>query len=169
MSVLRNGEEPLPMTPAGYEQHRRELDRLRNDERRRMAELLRDARGDGALDDNPALVELLEERAQLDRRIAMLEAQLAAAEITSPPGDGRAAIGSVIRVREVASDEVHEYELVGPIEGDPTNSRISIAAPIGRALLGQRRRARIDVPTPRGRLRLEVLNVATPSPAPAAA
>ena len=164
MSVPATGEERVLITAEGYEQRCRELDRLRNDERRRLSGLLRDARSDGALDDNPTLVDLLEEQAQLERRIAMLEAQLAAAEIAPPPSRGRAAIGSLVRVRDVATGEVFEHQLVGPIEGDPTNGRVSIAAPIGRALVGRQRGAHVEVATPRGAVTLEVLKVATAAP-----
>jgi transcription elongation GreA/GreB family factor len=54
----------------------------------------------------------------------MLEARLAAAEIAPPPSDGRAAVGSVVRVRDIVTREVFEHQLVGPIEGDPTKGRI---------------------------------------------
>ena len=90
----------------------------------------------------------------------VLEAQLAAAEIAPPPSDGRAAIGSVVRVRDIDTGDVFEHQLVGPIEGDPTNGRISIAAPIGCALIGRPRGAQVEVATPRGGVTLEVLSVA---------
>jgi transcription elongation factor GreA len=73
MSVPAIGEERVLITAAGYEQRCRELAGLRNEERRRLSELLREARGGGDLDDNPTLVELLDEQAQLERRIATLE------------------------------------------------------------------------------------------------
>ena len=169
MSVPAIDKERVLITAEGYEQRCRELDRLRNDERRRLSGLLREARSDGALDDNPALVDLLDEQAQLERRIAVLEVQLAAAEIAPPPSDGRAAIGSVVRVRDIATGEVSEHQLVGPIEGDPTNGRVSIAAPIGRALIGRQRGAHVEVATPRGAVTLEVLKVAPSVPASEAA
>ncbi len=160
MGAQATDQERMLITAEGYEQRCRELDRLRADERRRVSGLLRDARRDGALEDNPALVDLLDEQEQLERRIAILEAQLAVAEIATPPSDGRAAIGSVVRVRDVATGEVFEHRLVGSIEGDAANGRVSIAAPIGRALVGRQRGARVEVATPRGALTLEVLKVA---------
>lgn len=160
MAAPANDEDRVLITAEGFEQLRRELDRLRTDERRRLSELLRDARGDGVLDDNPTLVDLLDEQAQLERRIATLEAQLAVAEVAPPPRDGRAAVGSVVRVRDVASGDVFEYELVGPFEGDATNGRVSTAAPIGRALVGKDRGARVEVAAPRGTIALEVVQVA---------
>jgi transcription elongation factor GreA len=159
MSATPNQEERLLITARGYERLSRELDRLQEEERRRLAGLLHEARGDGGLEDNPTLIDLLDERAQLEGRIATLEGRLAAAEIAPPPSNGRAAIGSVVRMRDVARGDILEYELVGPLEGDPADGRISVAAPIGRALVGQRRGARIEVETPRGPVVLEVTAV----------
>ena len=104
------------------------------------------------------LQDLLEEQAQLERRIALLEAQLAAAEIVSPARDGRAGIGSVVRVRDGHGATV-EYELVGPLEADIDTGRVSIGAPVGQALLGRRAGARVDVTAPGGRHTLEVVAV----------
>ena len=160
MSVSADENERVLVTPRGYERLSRELDRLRDAERRRLSGLLLEARADGDLDDNSTLVDLLTEQAQLEGRIAMLEIRLAAAAIAPPPSDGCAAIGSVVRLRDVDSGEVLEYELVGPLEGDPANGRISVAAPIGSALLGRRRGARIEVATPRGTAAFHVTGVA---------
>ena len=164
MNVPANDEERVLITAQGYEQRCSELEKLRNDERQRLSELLRDARRDGHVDDNPTLVDLLDERARLELRIATLEAQLAAAEVAPPPPDGRAAVGSVVRVRELASGDRFQCQLVGPLEGDPGSGRVSISAPIGRALLGQGRGARIDVAAPCGTVALEVMEVLAPSP-----
>jgi transcription elongation factor GreA len=160
MAMPVNDEVRVPMTAEGLEHLRRQLDKLQTVERRRLSELLREARVGGALDDNPTLVELLDDQARLERRIATLEAQLAAAEVAPTPRDGRAGIGSVVRFRDILSGDVFECELVGPLEGDATNGRVSTAAPIGRALTGRRRGAKVDVATPSGALTLEVLDVA---------
>jgi transcription elongation factor GreA len=158
--VGMNGTDRVLVTAEGYERRQHELDRLRDDERRRLTNQLREARSDGDFDDNPALVDLLDEQAQLELRIAALEAQLAIAEIAPLPPAGRAEIGSVVRVRDLETGDVFEHQLVGPIEGDLARGLLSTAAPIGRALVGQHRGARIEVATPRGSATLEVLDVA---------
>jgi transcription elongation factor GreA len=163
VNVRTNDDERVLITAEGYEQRCRELERLRNEERRRLAGLLREARGDGDVEDNPTLLDLLGEQARLEERIATLEEQLAAAEVAPPPCDDRAAIGSLVRVRDAGVGDVFECELVGPLEGDATNGRVSVAAPIGRALLGQSRGAQIEVATPRGTVALEVIEVRAPS------
>ena len=74
-------------------------------------------------------------------------------------GDSRGGSSHQGKNRDAKGD-VFECQLVGPIEGDPTNGRVSIAAPIGAALIGRQRGARIEVATPRGSVTLEVLGVA---------
>jgi transcription elongation factor GreA len=158
VSVSLDADAIVPISLEGYERRSRELDLLRTEARRELGERMREARRDGDLADNPTLHDLLEEQAQLERRIAMLEAQLAAAEIVTPAADGHAGVGSLVRVRDV-DGATFDYELVGPLESDARRGRISIGAPVGKALLGGRAGTRVDVVTPRGPLTLEIVAV----------
>jgi transcription elongation factor GreA len=151
--------ECVQVTADGYEQRRKELETLRTQYRRELSERLREAREDGNLADNPALFDLLEEQAHLERRIAVLEAKLAAAQVVAPATDGIAGIGSSVRVRDVAFGEITEYELVGAIESDIANGRVSVGAPVGQALVGRRAGEIVHVETPRGAILFEVLRV----------
>ena len=149
----------LLITATGFEDLRAELETLRGGIGPELSERLRDARQDGHLADNPRLFDLLEEQAQLDERIAVVEARLAAAQIAAPATDGRAGIGSRVRVRDLEVGNIVEYELVGAIEPQVGDGRVSVAAPVGRALVGQRVGARLNVATPGGTVPLEVLGV----------
>jgi transcription elongation factor GreA len=151
-------DETLLMSAAGYEQGCRELEMLRNEARPELGERLSEARRDGDLDVNPALQDLFEEQVRLEQRIARLKAQLAVAKIVSPAADGRAGIGSFVRVRD-DDGSTFEYELVGPLESDAGNGRVSVGAPVGQALVGKRAGARVEVATPGGQLTLEVVSV----------
>jgi transcription elongation factor GreA len=152
-------DDGLLITAGGYEDLRAELEALRGGVAPELSERLRDARQDGHLADNPPLFDLLEEQAQLDGRIAVLEAQLASAQIAAPATDGCAGIGSRVRVRDLEVGSIVEYELVGAIEPQVGDGRVSVAAPVGRALVGQRVGARLDVATPGGTRPLEVLSI----------
>jgi transcription elongation factor GreA len=99
--------DDLLVTAAGYERLSSELESLRTEGRRAMSERLLEARADGHLEDNPALFDVLEEQA-LERRIATLEARLAAARIAEPNGDGSASIGSSVRLRDLGANELVE-------------------------------------------------------------
>ena len=153
------------VTAAGYEQLRAELDHLRTVRRAEIAEHLREARDDSD-PNNPALYELLEAQTQLGQRIAVLTAQVAAARVVEPASDGSAGIGSLVRVRDGDSGEVVEYELVGRIEADVEHGRVSVEAPVGRALVRARRGDTVAVETPRGQLQLDVLSVRCPERRP---
>lgn len=158
------------VTPNGYEQLCSELETLRTVRRAEITDLLRSAREDRD-PDNPAIFDLLGGQAQLEERIAVLEAQLAAARVVEPASDGTAGIGSLVRVRHGDDGDVAEYELVGLIESDVGNGRVSVGAPVGRALAGRRACEVVAVDTPRGTIQLEILSVrsAAPSASKAAA
>jgi transcription elongation factor GreA len=151
--------EALPVTAEGYEQLCSELERLCTEGRRELSESLRELRGEGDVAESPALFELFEEQVQLERRIAMLEERVALAQVVEPTADGIAGVGSCVRVRDVAVGEFAEYELVGAIEADANIGRVSVVAPVGRALVGRRAGESVDVETPRGAFALEIIAV----------
>jgi transcription elongation factor GreA len=161
LPAKRAGDQELFVTADGYEQLRSELERLCTTGRADMSERLREAREDGHLANNPALYDLLEEQGQLEQRIAILEGRLAAAEIVVPATDGAASIGSFVRVRDQQTGDVAEYELVGPIESDVGNGRVSVDAPVGRALVRQGAGTVVEVEAPSGTLGLKILSVRT--------
>lgn len=154
-----NVDTTVLISAAGYTRLSRELDTLRADARRSLTERLREAREDGDLEDNPALGDLLEEQAQLEQRIALLEARVRSAEIVDPADDGRAGIGTVVRVRDLLAESTHEYELVGALESDVGSGRVSVEAPVGSALVGRLPGERLHVDTPRGLIELELMDV----------
>ena len=163
MSAFRavDVDNELLVTARGYDRLCAELELLRTVRRAALTEQLREAREDGD-PDNPVLFELLEEQAQLEGRITLLERQIAAVRVVAPARDGRAGIGSRVRVRHGDGGDVAEYELVGQVESDIANGRVSVAAPVGRALLGRLGGDSVAVETPRGRQELEILAVIAP-------
>jgi transcription elongation factor GreA len=162
-------DDTLLVTAGGYKQLEQELAELTTDGRQRMSERMREARLDGDIADNPALLELLEEQLQLEMRIAALSERLASAQVATAPADGRAGVGSVVRVRHLDSGDIAEYELVGTIESGVGHRRISVGAPVGHALLGHRPGARVEVAAPCGQLTLELLSVCHADPVEEAA
>jgi len=148
------------MTPAGMARLEEELERLRTVERAEMTARLRDAReSPGDQSDNLELLEAHHDYAMLEARIAELEYALAQARVVEAPHTDAAEIGSVVQVRDEEGEE-ESYTLVGPAEADPRRGLISIASPVGRALLGCRAGDEAVVETPVGVRRLQVLKVA---------
>jgi transcription elongation factor GreA len=152
------------ITKDGFERLNEELEQLRSDGRRVVAERLREAATSEAnLAENSEFLHAREEQAQLERRISMLEQRLRSSDVVEPRlGNGRIDVGERVRVRDLTSGQPLEVELVGPLEADLAAGRVSVASPLGQALVGLRHGEIADVDAPRGRLRYEVLAVELP-------
>lgn len=152
------------ITADGYRLLRDELEYLSSIGRRQVADQVRDAREDGNLADNPGLLDLLTQQAALETRIAQLSEQLEGAQIAPPVTDGSIGVGNYVTVRDVATDELEQYQLVAEIESDATAGKLSVEAPIGSALFGLGIGDVAEIDVPRGSLQLEVVNVDTRPP-----
>jgi transcription elongation factor GreA len=152
--------ERLVMTPAGMARLEEELERLRTVDRAEVAARLSDAReSPGDQSDNLELLEAQHDLSLLEARIAELEYSLAQAQVVESKHGDLAELGSTVVVRDDEGEE-DSYVLVGPAEAAPREGRISIASPVGRALLGSRAGDQAKVDTPAGARHLIVLRVA---------
>jgi transcription elongation factor GreA len=153
--------EDTVITRDGLERLTAELEQLMTDGRRAIAERLRHATaGEANRAESMEYFGVREDQAALERRIALLEQRLRAARVVDPQlGNGRIDVGERVRLRNLASGERLELELVGPFESDAEAGRISTASPLGSAIVGLRRGQIAVVDAPRGRLRFEVLSV----------
>jgi transcription elongation factor GreA len=157
----------MVMTQTGLARLSEELERLKTEGRRSIAARLQHAAScEANRGENADYLDAREEQALLEKRISTLEERIRSAEIVEPDlGNGRIDVGERVLVHDLDADERLELELVGPVEADPRVGRISIASPVGRAILGLRRGDLAEVEAPRGKLRFKVLAVELPTPA----
>ncbi len=150
------------ITPDGLTRLREELERLETDGRRSVAErLARALAGESNPAESADYHDARDEQALLEQRIALLRERLCTAQLVEPQlGNGRVDVGERVRVRDLASGERLELELVGSHESDVTAGRISVASPLGRAIVGGRRGEVVEVDAPRGSMRYRILAVA---------
>ena len=153
--------DEIVITPGGRERLDAELEHLTNEGRREIAERLKHAAASEAnCAENAEYLGVREDQALLERRIALLAERLQSAQVVEPqPGNGRVDVGERVRVRDLESGARLELELVGTLESDATAGRISVASPLGRAILGLRRGEIAEVDAPRGRLQFKILAV----------
>jgi transcription elongation factor GreA len=151
----------IVITPEGRERLEAELERLRTEGRREIAERLNhSASRESNRAESAEYLAVREDQALLERRIALLTERLQTARVIEPQlGNGRVDMGERVRVRELESGMRLELELVGTLESDATAGRISVASPLGRAILGRRRGEIAEVDAPRGRLQFKILAV----------
>ena len=154
MRVIEN----MLLTEEGWRQLHEELLSLREKQSWRTSEYRTDLDGTDPGDAGPRCLE--SEIATVDRRILELEVTLARAVPVGPVDrePGVVGVGSVVSVRWQEGDE-ESYVLVGPPEVDVQVNRISYESPVGRALAGRSAGEWIDVSTPGGESRLEILKV----------
>ncbi|HZP72880.1 MAG TPA: transcription elongation factor GreA [Gaiellaceae bacterium] len=151
------------ITPSGLDRLNAELHELTTQGREEIAERLRyAAAGETNPAENADYLAVREDQALLEQRIAMLKERLATAEVVEPQlGNGRVDVGERVRLRELDSGERLDVELVGSLEADIVAGRISVASPVGRAIVGLRRGQVADVDAPGGQIRFRVVAVET--------
>jgi transcription elongation factor GreA len=153
--------DEIVITPEGRERLDAELERLANDGRREIAERLeRAAATEANRAESAEYHTILDDQALLERRIALLADRLRSARVIEPQlGNGRVDAGE--RVRDLDSGTRLELELVGTLESDARAGRISIASPLGQAILGLRRGEIAEVDAPCGKRKFKILAVET--------
>lgn len=147
------------LTPEGKEKLIQELEFLRTVRRQQVAESLKSAVDEGDLTENAGYEETKREQAFVEGRIRDIEAILASAQVLEEesPCDV-VSLGRRVTVRE-EGHEPETYQIVGRAEADPWQGRISNESPLGRALLGRRVKERIEVQTPGGLARFEIIAI----------
>ena len=148
---------PIPMTSAGLEALKAELAELRARRPAMVAEVA-SARSQGDLSENFAYHDARQHLGMLDGRIQTVENTLKRAEVVEETGaTGVIRIGS----RVVISDEFGEssYEIVGPTEGNMARGMLSVASPLGAALVDRRAGDSVTFKTPAGEGRATVVSV----------
>jgi transcription elongation factor GreA len=150
------------LTQEGYERLRDELVEMKNVKRPEIARILERARAHGDFRENAEFDSAKHQQMLLENRIAQLEEKLARARIYEPDktGEGKAYLGSCVRLKDLARGDEFEYKLVSAEEADAKAGRISISSPVGRALLGLEAGDIAEIQVPAGKLRYEVLSVA---------
>ncbi|MBI3494407.1 transcription elongation factor GreA [Candidatus Saccharibacteria bacterium] len=114
-----------------------------------IAEKIANARELGDLSENADYDAARDEQGQAETRIAEIEDILLNAEIIKPKKGSSVAVGSKVELK-VNSKKV-SYQLVGPVEADPANGKISDQSPIGKALLGKKSGESVEITTPKGK------------------
>jgi transcription elongation factor GreA len=152
-----------PLTAIGAKRLREELDRLKSVVRPQIIQAIAEARAHGDLKENAEYHAAREQQGFTEGRINELEAALSYAEIidTSKLNAGsRIVFGALIELEEHDSGEPVKYQIVGDLEADIREGRISVSSPVARALIGKSEGDVVSIETPRGTRRYEVVSVA---------
>lgn len=153
--------EKVPMTPRGVQVLMDELRNLKDVERPAVIADIAEARGHGDLKENAEYHAAKEKQGFIEGRIQELESVVARAEIidyTKFEGD-TIRFGATIKLYDEQTEQETSYAIVGHYEADINKNRLSLQAPLSRALIGKNPGDVIKVATPGGQKSYEILEV----------
>lgn len=150
------------LTAEGFQRLQEELDHLINVKRPEIAHELQEARIDKDFRENAPFDAAKQHQGEVEARIRQLQAILARAQIIEEGGTGgRIRLGARVVLHDLTHDEDLEYTLVSPNEANPRAGRISVASPVGRALLDRAVGDTVDVEAPGGAMKYRIDKVET--------
>jgi transcription elongation factor GreA len=152
----------VPMTVAGAEALREELQRLKTVDRPRIINAIAEARAHGDLKENAEYHAAREQQSFAEGRIQEIEGKLSNAQIidvTQLENAGKVIFGSTVTVMNLQSNTEVTYKIVGEDESDIKKAKISVTSPIARALIGKYVDDTVEVQTPDGKTSYEIINI----------
>ena len=152
--------ETVPITREGYDNLKKELEKLLNVDRPVNIKAIEEARAHGDLSENAEYHAAKERQAFIESRVQELQVGLGECEIIDIAGPyEKAVFGATVTLENIETGEERTYTLVGPYESDPENGKISVSAPLGKALIGREEGDNVKVKTPKGVQELEITEI----------
>ncbi len=156
-----SNDQPVYLTEEGLQKVKEELEFLTTTRRREVAQMIAEAKAEGDISENAGYDEAKTAQGFLEGRIRELENILKKAQVIK---EGTVAanvvvIGRTVIVREDGTDFDESYTIVGSLEADPSNGRVSNESPLGKALLGKKVGAKAVVNSPGGEITFKIMRV----------
>ncbi len=152
----------VPMTVAGEQRLREELNQLKGVERPRVINAIAEAREHGDLKENAEYHAAREQQGFIEGRIQEIESKLSASQVidvTKMPRTGKVIFGVTVELINLENDEEVRYQIVGEDEAEIKAGKVSVTSPIARALIGKEAGDVVGVKTPRGDVEYEISSV----------
>ncbi|CFX38948.1 transcription elongation factor [Candidatus Filomicrobium marinum] len=153
--------ERVPMTTEGFRRLEEELHRLKSEERPRIIQAISEARAHGDLSENAEYHAAKEAQGLNEAKVAELEDKLSRADVidVSTLSGDTVKFGATVKLVDEDTDEEVTYKIVGDLEANLRDGKISISSPIARALIGKSKGDSAEVTTPKGARSFEILNI----------
>lgn len=151
----------IPMTRAGYNKIKAEVDHLQNEKMPEIERRIAAARAEGDLSENAEYHGARESQGLLQAKINLLRDKLAHATIidTAKTPKDEVAFGATVIVKDLDFGDEEEFTLVGAGEEDYDTGRINVASPLAQGLVGKKVGDRVEVAVPAGVNRFEIREI----------
>ena len=154
--------EKEPITLQGLEKLKKELEELKNIKRPKIVEAIAEARGHGDLKENAEYHAAKEEQSKIEGRIIEINDLIARAnviDVTKLEKKDNVIFGSTVHLIDLEINIKKTYKIVGKDEADVTKNYIYFRSPMGKALIGKKKKETITVTTPAGEKNFEIIEV----------
>tara|TARA_B100001123_G_scaffold380778_1_gene450631 strand:- start:1173 stop:1649 length:477 start_codon:yes stop_codon:yes gene_type:complete len=154
--------EKEPITLKGLIKLKKELEELKNIKRPKIVEAIAEARGHGDLKENAEYHAAKEEQAKIESRIIEINDLVARAnvvDVTKIEKNDNVIFGSTVYLIDLENNEKKNYKIVGKDEADIKKNLIYFRSPIGKALIGKKKKEIVTVTTPSGEKNFEITDV----------
>ena len=152
----------VPITKNGEKVIKEKLSQLKFIERPKISEAIAEARAHGDLKENAEYHAAKELQGLVEAKINEMESALSNAQVIDVkdiPETGRVVFGSTVTLYDIDDDKEISYKIVGNLESDPDEGKISIDTPIAKGLIGKHIDDEIVIITPSKKLNYEVIDV----------
>jgi transcription elongation factor GreA len=153
--------ERIPMTRAGYDKLKAELERMDHEELPILQQRVANARAEGDLSENAEYHGARETLGMLQARINLLRDKLSRAVLLDPASFSinEVNFGSTVVVKDLDFEEEEEFTLVGAGEEDYDTGKILVTSPLAQGLIGKKVGEQVEIPVPKGTLRFEIVAI----------
>ena len=154
--------EKEPITPQGLEKLKKELENLKNIKRPKIIGAIAEARSHGDLKENAEYHAAKEEQSKIEGRIIEINDLIARAnivDVSKLEKKDNVIFGSTVCLINLENNEKKIYKIVGKDEADLTKNYIHFRSPIGKALIGKKKKELVSVTTPSGEKNFEIAEV----------
>jgi transcription elongation factor GreA len=151
----------IPMTREGYERLKEELANLKKVERTKNIKDIEEARAHGDLSENAEYHAAKERQSFIEGKILEIQGKIAHAQIidTSKLSGEKVVFGATVKLRDIDSEEIKIYTLLGAEETDVKNGKISVQSPVGKSLIGHTIGDTVNIKTPAKDIEYEILEI----------
>ena len=156
---MRQKKEFL-LTSEGFLELETELNKLKTEDRPRIIEAIKEARAQGDLSENADYDAARDEQAKIEARIQELEYMLEHAKIIEKISGDTVNVGTTVTVQYIEDEDEEEYSIVGALEADPFENKISNESPIGKAIMNKKVGDIISVDSPNGSYDIKIVKIA---------
>ena len=153
------GKREIYLTKEGLEELRKELSVLKQEKRPEVIKAIKEAKELGDLSENAEYHAAREEQGFLETRIRDLEYMVDNATIIEEKSTDKVRIGSTVEIKYIEDEDVNSFKIVGSIEADPFENKISNESPIAKAILGKKAGMVATVESPNGKYDIEILEI----------